>query len=203
METEAKTNANTTNGGTSAGALPDANRLAEASSRAGATVEPSRKRGRPLGSKSHAGSNGARVEANPEKVETPIAPVDREFVEKTAAVALKVIDGMLTRRVANAVLSIDISLENQAKQFAAAVALSDDEIKMASGTVGVLAEKYPRLFGYAPEITLGVFALSYGARVFTTLSDIKKLSAEVLEFKREQQRNGTQPMPIAPKETGK
>jgi hypothetical protein len=120
------------------------------------------------------------------KVENEAPTVDREFIEKTAAVGLRVLDGIITKKIFNSVVMIHPSLDKQAKQFSEVVQLSDGEIETASKTVGALAEKYPRLFGYAPEITLGVFALSYGARVLTTISDIKKLAAEVKEMQRQQ-----------------
>jgi len=153
--------------------------------------EAKRGRGRPPGSKTKNYSDGGMGQQKVfSPVETPPPIVDREFIEKTVEAGLKVLDGMVTRKIHASVLLIDPSLDKFAEEFVKAAALAEGEITMAAKTVGALAEKYPRLFGYAPEITLGIFTLSYGARVMTTFGDIKKLAAAVKEDKRAKMREG-------------
>jgi hypothetical protein len=198
MEENGKVNNGAEVGANSTFADTAQNRLAEASGKAVALAEPAKRgRGRPPGSKTKVTtSGGLGVAQDTTQGEAARAPIDREFIEKTFATGLKVFDGIITRKISSSVMQIHPSLDKQAEGFANAVALSEDEIKMASGTVGVLAEKYPRLFSYAPEITLGIFALSYGARVLTTFQDIKKLAAQVMEATREQMRQAEGAAPV-------
>jgi hypothetical protein len=127
-------------------------------------------------------NSGNGVSPDSPEPKTTLPPVDRKFIEEAAKTALKALDGIITRRVYSATCSIwpgHPDVEKNAKKFESDIALTESEIKLFSDTMGTIAEKYPRLFGYAPELTLGIFVVGYGARVMSTFAEIKKLNVEV------------------------
>lgn len=138
-----------------------------------------RGRGRPPGSSK---GNRPAVETNSEPGETVAPVVDREFIERTTAVGLRVLDRIVTRKVVGAVESMASNLTVKAHEFAGTVAMLEDEIKMVSGTMGVIAEKYSKLFAFAPEIALLGWGAGYAMRVGSTLSEIRQLAEEIKKY---------------------
>jgi hypothetical protein len=144
--------------------------------------------GRPPGSKTvnRAPAAGQAPRAGPSEDQAPPPPIDRKFIEEAAKTALTALDGIITRKVYNSTCALwpgNPSLMEEAKKFEESIALTGSEIKLFSDTMGAIAEKYPRLFGYAPELTMGIFMLGYGARVVSTFGEIKKLSVNVAAFR--------------------
>jgi hypothetical protein len=163
---------------------PDKGAAVAASVAVAAKHEGKRGRGRPPGSGK---SPGPRVAADTPPPETQRPPIDREFIEKTAEVGLRILDGIVCRKVSGAVNSFGTGdfIKQKAQDFTDAVAMSETEIKMVSGTIGVIAEKYSALFSYAPEMALGAWMLGYGVRVGSALSEIRKMAEEIAEIQRQ------------------
>jgi hypothetical protein len=130
------------------------------------------------------GGNGVQADSAPGQAVAP--PVDRKFIEEAAKTALTAIDGIITRKVYSATCALwpgQPDVQAQAKKFEESIALTAPEIKLFADTMGTIAEKYPKLFGYAPELTLGIFTIGYGARVISIFGEIKKLNVEISQLR--------------------
>lgn len=108
---------------------------------------------------------------------------DLEFVYETAKAGLACVDGLVTKRVEKAVLSIDQSFAPKALEFADQVRVAPDEIELVGKTFKALAAKYSILSRYAPEMMLVGWGTTYAMRVSNTLSEIKKLSVAIKAMK--------------------
>jgi len=103
-------------------------------------------------------------------------PIDRKFIEDAAKEILTIADNFITSRIHRGMMRIDDSLKEQADSLVNSVTVTNDEKALVAKTCGAIAEKYPGLFGYAPELTLVIFAVGYGARVTSALSEVKQLA---------------------------
>jgi len=179
-----------TTGGANGAPDATADKLAAAGNRVAAKHEPAEKRGpgRPRNDGRPPGSGGkdrprAAGAGGEQAQPAPPPAVDRRFIEDAAKQGLRIIDGIVVRRVHGSIMRLHEGLKGEAEAMADLVALKPEEIELVSKTVGTIAEKYPNLFGYAPEITLGLFVLGYGARVLSATSEIKKLAEFVAEHR--------------------
>jgi hypothetical protein len=118
------------------------------------------------------------------KAETPYvaSPDDVAFVRETVASALQLVNKLMTRRVLKVCHSLEIP-ESKAQEFAATVEIESSESELVGKAAGACAAKYGFVTRFAPEIFLGGWAVSYGLRCNTTLSQLDKLAKDVAALK--------------------
>jgi hypothetical protein len=146
------------------------------------------KPGRPSNAEREAFRNNGKTPPPAMEENTDAPPVvsaeDIKFVEKTADAFLGIIDRLITGKVYNAVAGIDKTLEPKAREFAMQVEISREERDLVASACGAVATKYSALARFAPELALVSWSVGYSGRVVSTLSEVKKLVAEVNKLRR-------------------
>lgn len=141
-------------------------------------------------------SMGNQVERNQtQNVESDVPVVSEEdvkFCRQIAESGLKIIDGIVTRRVYGAVELID---EPMARKFATEVHITDEDSETVGLAVASLARKYAFLTQYAPEFALIAWSVSYTARVVTVTNEVRKIrqAAEFLASKKHKEQASASP----------
>lgn len=135
-------------------------------------------KGKPGGS-----SLGNAGSGSPTKTEEPVSEADLEFVFETAKAGLTLIDKLITGRVYNSVVAIDLKLEPDAQKFSDQVHIDPTEVALVAGACKAIAQKYSFLARYAPEMMIAGWTASYGLRCATVIKEIKALSAAVAAMK--------------------
>ena len=105
-----------------------------------------------------------------------IARIDPALVKQGVASVLKVVDGMIVRRIYRGTLDLGGD-EGLAKHYATDVSLTTDEGETICSLTATLCEKYQIAASYAPELLLLVCVGGYGIRSWMAFRKLDELRA--------------------------
>lgn len=133
--------------------------------------------------KSRAARSGKAQQQVETEIATPVAQLNLELVKKSVASLVSTVDAVVTRSVYTRCKKLSVETE-QSGVLVQAAAVSKSEQEIVSESVSVIFARSAFLVQHAPEVMLGMFLITYTARIVTVMKTLDSIEAKLKKAKR-------------------